>query len=185
MSDDIAAEALVRRWVDQFVIAENLCPFAARVVDAAQLRVVVCPHDDAQALALAVLEELELLQHAPEAEVATTLLAFTGALHEFDDYLDFLAFAEELLAECGLDGILQIASFHPQYVFAEVDADDVSHYTNRAPLPLLHFLRESALTRALESFPQPEAIPQRNIEHLHALGGEAVRARLQRIESGE
>ena len=183
--DATSAAAQVRRWVERFVIAENLCPFASRAVADDGLRIAVCAQAEPQALALAVLDELQLLARTKEDEIATTLLVFTHALESFDDYLDFLAFAEELLEECGLSGVLQIASFHPDYVFDGVAADDVSHYTNRAPLPLLHFLREEAVAGALAACADPDAIPARNVAHLRALGLTAVRERLRSIQAGD
>jgi len=168
------AAALTRRWIEQFVVAENLCPFAERVIEDGQLRVAVCDASEEAKLALAVLDELELLQRTPEQELATSVLVFPHALADFEHYLDFAALAQELLEECDLEGVVQIATFHPDYCFAEVAPDDVSHYTNRAPFPMLHFLREAALTRALASFANPEAIPERNIAHLRALGLERV-----------
>jgi len=165
---DVAA--LTQRWIEQFVIAENLCPFAAPVLQQQQLRIAVSDIADETKLAVAVLDELDLLQRTPESELATSVLVFPNSLADFEDYLDFVALAEELLEACELDGIVQIATFHPQYCFADAAPDDVANYTNRAPFPMLHFLRESVLTRALDSYPEAEAIPERNVEHLRALG---------------
>ncbi|MDB6063765.1 MAG: hypothetical protein JWM78_3868 [Verrucomicrobiaceae bacterium] len=176
--------ALTRRWIEQFVIAENLCPFAAPVLRQNQLCIAVNEAHDDRELALSVLDELELMQRAPEAELATSVLVFPHTLQDFERYLDFVALAEELLEACELDGIVQIASFHPQYCFADAAVDDVSNFTNRAPFPMLHFLRESALTRVLDNYPEPEAIPQRNIDHLQALGLEQVKLRLAKIHAG-
>lgn len=175
------ATALTRRWIEQFVIGENLCPFAAPAVQQNQLRIAVCTGTADTELVMAVLDELDLLQRTPESELATSVLAFPNALENFERYLDFVALAEELLEECGLDGIVQIATFHPQYYFADSEPGDVANYTNRAPFPLLHFLRESVLTRALENYPEPEAIPERNIEHLRALGLQRVQQLLDSI----
>ncbi|HEY3698570.1 MAG TPA: DUF1415 domain-containing protein [Spongiibacteraceae bacterium] len=182
--DVAAAAAVTRRWIEQFVVAENLCPFAAPVLRANQLRVAVCTAADEPALALALLEELDLLQRTPELELATSVLVFTAALTDFEHYLDFLALADELLKECGLDGIVQIASFHPRYCFAGVAVDDIGNFTNRSPLPMVHLLREASISRALENYSQPAAIPARNIAHLQALGVAAVAKILTRITAG-
>lgn len=174
--------ALTRRWIERFVIAENLCPFAAQALET--LRVAVSEEADDARLAMAVLDELDLLQRTPEAEISTSVLVFPNALADFDRYLDFAALADELVEACGLAGIVQIATFHPQYRFDAAAADDVGNYTNRAPFPALHFLREAALSRALAGYPQPETIPQRNIDHLRALGLREVRQRLATIRAG-
>ena len=181
---EAAAIAATRRWIEQFVVAENLCPFAAPVLRANQLRIAVCAAEDEPALALALLDELDLLQRTPEAEIATGVLVFTEALADFETYLDFLALAEELVQECGLEGIVQLASFHPQYCFEGVAPDDVANFTNRSPLPMLHLLREDSISRALEVYANADAIPARNIEHLRELGSAVVIERLARIRSG-
>lgn len=174
---------LTRRWVDQFVIAENLCPFAAPALRDQPLRVVVNESSNVDTLAAAVLEEMDALQSAPEHELITSVLVMPNALADFEDYLDFAALADELLESSGLEGTLQIATFHPQYCFADVRPDDVSNYSNRSPFPMLHFLREAALTRALENYANPEAIPLRNIEHLRSLGLPRVQELLSKIHA--
>jgi hypothetical protein len=186
-----------RRWIERFVVGLNLCPFAAPLFRGesfgnelsgaekehdARLRIVVCTQLRPRALAEAVLAELELLRATPADAPATSVLVFSQALRDFDDYLDFLALAEELLYECGLEGILQIASFHPDYQFEDATPQDVANFTNRAPYPMLHFLREEAVTQAVARHPAPEQIPQRNVERLQALGIDAVQALLRQIE---
>lgn len=174
-----------RRWVERFVVGLNLCPFAAPLLrdgDRGRLRIAVCTATDIEQLATAVLDELELLRATPEAELTTSLLVFERALADFDDYLDFLALAEDLLHDSGLEGSLQIASFHPDYQFEGSPVHDVANFTNRAPYPMLHFLREDTVSRALERYADPEAIPLRNIERLRALGNDAVRELLAKIE---
>jgi uncharacterized protein len=174
--------AHTRRWVERFVIGLNLCPFAAPVLRAQQLGIVVCSHTTMPEMANAVLDELDRLQNTPERELATSVLVFSDALADFEEYLDFLALAEELLYESGLDGVVQIASFHPQYQFDGTALHDVANFTNRSPYPMLHFIREAAVSRAVENYAAPEQIPQRNIERLHALGGAAIAKLLLDIE---
>jgi hypothetical protein len=178
----IEASAHTRRWIEQFVVGQNLCPFAAPALLDQQLRITVCDTTDEAQLARAVLLELDLIQSTPAAELLTSVLVFTQALGDFDDYLDFLGLAEDLLEEAGLEGMLQIASFHPDYVFDAVPADDASHYSNRSPWPMLHFLREDQIEYALDHYPDPEQIPARNIAHLRELGADAIQALLARIE---
>jgi hypothetical protein len=163
-------EQHIRRWLHEFVVGLNLCPFARPLLGAPNLRIAVCEETDAMALLRAFLRELDALQHSTEQDIATTLLAFPGALHDFEDYLDLLDDAQDLLAQSGLEGVVQLASFHPQYQFAGEAPDAASHYSNRAPYPILHLLREDMLTRALEDFTEPERIPQRNVEALNAIG---------------
>lgn len=130
-----------------------------------------------------LLAELDLLQRSSAEEVATTLLAFSGGLARFDDYLDFLDHANTLLQAAGLEGVIQLASFHPDYQFAREPPDAASHYSNRAPLPVIHLLREDMLERALANWPEPEKIPETNIARLNAMGREELAARLARLQA--
>src|SRR5690606_11803576 len=102
--------------------------------------------------------------------IDTTLLVHPLVLAEFLDFNDFLDEADALLEAMELDGVLQVASFHPDYQFADSGPDDVENLTNRAPWPILHLLREDSVARAVEAFPDPDAIGQRNIERVRALG---------------
>ena len=117
------------------------------------------------------------LQRSAEQEIATKLLAFPDALHDFEEYLWFLDDAEGLLQEAGLESVVQLASFHPQYLFAGEPPQAASHYSNRAPYPVIHLLREDMLTRVLEDFPAPEQIPERNIATLNTIGVEELARR--------
>ena len=177
------AERHIRLWLDDFVVGLNLCPFARPLLNASNLRIEVCEASDAAALRSAFLQELNLLQRSTEQDIATTLLAFPHALRDFADYLWFLDDAQALLLEAGLQGLVQLASFHPQYRFAGEASDAASHYSNRAPYPLIHVLRENMLTRALEDFTNPERIPERNIETLNSIGVEELERRWRAIFS--
>ena len=164
-------------WVKDFVVGLNLCPFARPLLASEALRVTVCEANDDEGVAAALLDEIQLIQKASESEVATTLVVFPNALQGFDGYLAFLDGAQQLLEEMGLLGVLQLASFHPDYQFAGEPIESASHFTNRAPFPMIHLLREDMVTRALETYPNPEQIPERNIQKLEDLGLE----RLQQI----
>ena len=164
-------------WVKDFVIGLNLCPFARPLLASEALRVTVCEANDDEGVAAALLDEIQLIQKASESEVATTLVVFPNALQGFDGYLAFLDGAQQLLEEMDLLGVLQLASFHPDYRFDGEPMDAASHFTNRAPFPMIHLLREDMVTRALETYPNPEQIPERNIQKLEDLGLE----RLQQI----
>jgi uncharacterized protein len=159
-----------RRWVDRAVIGLNLCPFAK----AAQTRGLV--HYTATAattraeLLAELAQELVQLDHADPRQLETTLLVHPEVLTDFLEYNEFLDDAERVVAELGLEGVLQVASFHPQYQFAGTAADDVTNCTNRSPYPTLHLLREESIDLAVEAFPDAEAIYGANIETLRKLG---------------
>jgi uncharacterized protein len=163
-------------WVERFVIGLNLCPFAGAVAAQGRVRYTVSAARDIDVLYNDLLTELMLIIEADPAVVETTVLVHPLVLQDFEQYLDFLEIVEEALEDADLEGVLQVASFHPQYQFEGVDADDVSHYTNRSPYPMLHILREDSLTGAIDSHPDPEGIPARNVEKLREMGLERVLA---------
>lgn len=171
-----------RRWIHSIVIGLNLCPFAQRVFDADRIRYVVTDAEDEAALFAALAGELKALAAAPIATVETTLLIHPRAFRDFLDYNDFLDPAEQLIEDLGLQGVIQIASFHPDYQFAETAPDAVENYTNRSPYPMLHLLREESVSRAASDPNELLEIPQRNIETLRALGKASLLARLKAIQ---
>ncbi|APE31611.1 hypothetical protein BOX17_12010 [Halomonas aestuarii] len=160
--------AATRAWVETFVVARDVCPFAGREVARGSIRTVAVPALDREAALLALFDECRHLEATPEVE--TTLLVLTEGLEDFDDYLDLLEIAEALLAEQGYEGTFQLASFHPDYVFADAEPDDPANFTNRSPFPMWHLLREAGLERALAHHPNPEGIPERNIAAMRELG---------------
>ena len=143
--------AETRRWLERAVIGLNLCPFAKAVHARGQVRYVLSDTDDPRDLLEQLGEELLFLRDAPAAEVDTTLLVHPHALQDFLDYNDFLDEADALVAQLGLEGTLQVASFHPDYQFAGTVPEDVTNFTNRAPYPTLHLLREDSVARAGEA----------------------------------
>jgi uncharacterized protein len=167
-----ATLALTRAWVEQAVIGLNLCPFAKAVQAKQRIRYVCSPARDTAALREALREELQGLVAAPIDEIETTLLVHPWVLADFLDYNDFLDEADALLRELDLEGVLQIASFHPQYRFAGSTDDDVTDATNRSPFPTLHLLREASIDRAVAAFPEAEAIYETNLRTLRVLGAE-------------
>ena len=177
------AESHIRAWLKEFVIGLNLCPFARPLLGADNLRIAVCEETDPVLVRRAYLLELDLLQNSTEQEIATSLLAFPHALGDFQDYLQFLDQAQDLLVESGLEGLVQLASFHPQYLFEGEQERAASHYSNRAPYPLIHLLREDMLSRVLEDFADPDQIPDRNIQTLDDIGVEELERRWQAIFS--
>ncbi len=158
------------RWLERAVIGLNLCPFAKGVHAKGQIHYVVSAATDAEALAQDLRRELADLAAAPAEVRDTTLLMAPDCLQDFLEFNDFLGVAEDVLEELDLDGTLQIASFHPQFQFAGTDAGDVTNCTNRAPYPTLHLLREDSIDRAVQAYPEAEAIYERNMEVLEQLG---------------
>jgi hypothetical protein len=168
--DDEAVVAAMRQWIEKAVIGLNLCPFAKAVYAKNQVRCVVshAPHLDG--LLEDLDRELDFLAAADPDAVDTTLLIHPTLLPDFLDFNDFLQLAEAAVGEHGLDGVIQIASFHPQFQFEGTEPDDMGNFTNRAPFPTLHLLREASIERAVAAFPEAETIYERNIETLKSLG---------------
>jgi hypothetical protein len=167
------AEADTRHWLEAAVIGLNLCPFAKAVHVKRQVHYAThLPADDDAGLLDALLAEAAALVDLPAAERDTTLLMAPNTLADFLDFNDFTARAERQLERAGYEGTLQLASFHPRFQFAGTEADDIGNATNRAPYPTLHLLREESIDRAVDAFPEAEAIFERNIETLEALGAD-------------
>jgi hypothetical protein len=162
--------AATRHWLTRAVIGLNLCPFAKAVHVKNQIRYAISEATDLEGVLIDLEVELKTLVEADPAEIDTTLLIFPQALADFLEYNDCLFFADRMLKQLRLAGELQIASFHPQYQFEGSEADDIENYTNRAPYPILHLLREASIERAVEAFPDAEAIYERNQETLRRLG---------------
>ena len=160
------------RWLERAVIGLNLCPFAKGVHTKGQVHYFVSAATDADldTLAQDVARELQVLSESPPEQRDTTLLVAPDCLHDFLDFNDFQAVADRLLESLDLGGILQIASFHPQFQFAGTAADDVTNCTNRTPYPTLHLLREDSIDRAVAVYPEAETIFERNIDVLEKLG---------------
>jgi uncharacterized protein len=173
-ADDAEVTTKTARWVERFVIGLNLCPFAKAVHVKGLVRYVVSDSESTEDLLRDLRAELERLAQAPVSEVDTTLLIHPRVLTQFADYNDFLSEAEDLLVGLELEGELQIASFHPDYCFAGSVASDPANYTNRSPYPMLHLLREASVSRAVDTFPDPERIYERNIETLRALSNSGI-----------
>lgn len=162
--------AATQAWLERAVIGLNLCPFAKAVHGKGRIRWVESAAATAETLLAELVTELQALVAADADEIETTLLVHPQVLQDFRDFNDFLALADLALVELGLEGTLQIASFHPQYRFAGTRASDISNATNRSPHPTLHLLRESSIERAVASYPDPEAIFGRNVETLRSMG---------------
>lgn len=171
--DRVAPETVIadtQRWLERAVIGLNLCPFAKSVHVKGQVHYVVSPATSPPELLEQLRRELAALHAADPERRDTTLLIAPYCLQEFLDFNDFLDEADAVLEALGLEGELQIASFHPQFQFAGTDADDITNYTNRAPYPTLHLLREASIDRAVEAFPEAETIYEKNMQTLRQLG---------------
>ena len=175
-ADPVIAET--RAWLEHAVIGLNLCPFAKAVHTKGQVRYVVSEATGAETLLQDLLAEMARLVATDPAEVDTTLLIHPQVLGDFLDFNDFLALADEAQAEAGLEGVLQVASFHPRFQFAGTEPDDITNATNRAPYPTLHLLREASVDRAVAAFPEAETIFEANMKTLEELGADGW-ARLQ------
>jgi len=148
-----AVIAATQDWLDKAVIGLNLCPFAKAVQVKQQIRYVVSSAETEEALLADLLHELQFLHKADPDQVETTLLIHPTVLADFLDYNDFLEIADAAVAELDLEGELQVASFHPDYQFADSGPDDIENYSNRSPYPTLHLLRESSIGQAVAAFP--------------------------------
>jgi uncharacterized protein len=169
------AEAVVRdtrAWLERAVIGLNLCPFAKAVHVKGQVHYAVSAATDARQLLLDLAAQLDALIASDAAVRETTLLMAPHCLGDFLEFNDFLGAADRLLRKRRLAGVIQLASFHPHYRFEGTEVDDISNFTNRSPYPTLHLLREESIDRAVEAFPQAEAIFETNIETLRRLGPE-------------
>ncbi|QPK63670.1 DUF1415 domain-containing protein [Methylomonas sp. LL1] len=167
-----------RTWLSSFIIAFNICPFAQREQQRNSIRYQVAQTDRMETALENLIDECTHLDAHPETE--TTLLILPNGFSDFDDYLDMLAVAEQLLVEQGYEGIYQLASFHPDYRFEMAsetdDENDPANYTNRSPYPMLHIIRETSMEHAIAHYPDPENIPARNIKLTRELGLEKLQA---------
>ncbi len=161
-----------KKWLETVVIARNICPFAKRVFDNGGINFAVENSTDVEACLETLIVECERLDENENIE--TTLLIYTKAFTNFDEYLDFLEIAERLLELEDYEGIYQLASFHPNYCFDGSLENDAANYTNRSPYPMLHLLRENAIENAVANYPNPEIIPENNIKLTRELGLEKM-----------
>lgn len=157
-----------RKWLSSVIIAHKLCPFAKREFDRGSIYYDVIETPETGSQLEHIIAHCAALDR--DAERETSLLIFPNGLSDFNDYLDLLDLANQLLKDQGYEGVYQLASFHPKYRFAGADATDPSHYTNRSPYPMIHILREASVEAALKTYPDPQNIPTRNIQLMQDLG---------------
>lgn len=169
-SQQAAVLAATRAWLERAVIGLNLCPFAKAVHAKGQIHFAVSAADSAERALLDLDAELDALVARDPVERETTLLAVPHCLGEFLDFNALAARAERMIRKKGLEGVIQLATFHPDYRFADSSADDMGNFSNRSPYPTLHLLREASIARAVSAFPQAESIYEANIATLRELG---------------
>ncbi|RUO21496.1 DUF1415 domain-containing protein [Aliidiomarina haloalkalitolerans] len=181
----VTTEAAIQQtatWVQDVIVKYNFCPFARPEVEQEKIRYQVVASNKLDEALMACIQECEWLDQHPETE--TTLLILPYGFQRFEDFLELVDYANELLEVQGYEGVYQLATFHPDYVFADTDADDAANYTNRAPFPILHLLREATLEKVLAEYKDPETIPERNIEFARRKGADFFMNILQRIMDG-
>ncbi len=159
-----------QQWIETIVVGLNFCPFAKRELRKNAVRFILNESTDIQETLQQLITECEFLDANPESE--TTLLILPNGFEDFLHYLDLTELAEDLLAEQGYEGVYQVASFHPEYCFADADSEDAANYTNRSPYPMLHLLREASLDVAIDNFPGIDSIPETNMQKARSLGAE-------------
>jgi hypothetical protein len=170
---EITAIEDTKKWLLEAVVGLNLCPFAKAVVVKDMVRYRVCSSADSADLLVMLREELLHLAQTDPNTLDTTLLIAPKALPDFLDFNDFLAECDDVLTGLKLDGVLQVADFHPHYQFGGTDVNDIENFTNRTPYPTLHLLREDSIDKAVQAYPDAALIFERNIEVLNTLGHEA------------
>ncbi len=173
--NQIVAQTL--KWVRTFIVAHDICPFAQRELARETIRVEVVRSKKIEVALEELMVEVQWLDEHPETE--TTLLVFPTLFKSFDHYLDFVELAESILADQGYEGIYQLATFHPDYCFDGTEPDDASNYTNRSPYAMVHLLREESVEKAIEFYGDTDAIPERNIAKLTAMGSAVAEQQLQ------
>lgn len=173
--DDASVVAATRAWLERAVIGLSLCPFAKAVHQKDQIRYVVSRATTVAALRRELALELRLLADSDPERIETSLLMLPVALASFLEFNEFLGVADAQIQALGLSGEIQIASFHPGYQFADSEPDAIENFTNRSPFPTLHLLREESVERAVQAFPDPASIYEKNMATLRALGDEGWR----------
>ena len=157
-----------QQWIETIVVGLNFCPFAKREIRKNAVRYVLTESSEIADVLTQLMDECAFLDNNPDTE--TTLIILPTGFDDFMDYLDLTELAENLLTEQDYEGVYQVASFHPDYCFADADSDDAANYTNRSPYPMLHLLREASLDTAIDNFPDIDSIPDTNMQKARSLG---------------
>ncbi|MEM6320387.1 MAG: DUF1415 domain-containing protein [Bacteroidota bacterium] len=165
---------ITQAWIADFVIRYNLCPFAKKPFVQQQIRYVAFEGTNLNELVPLLQRELVALATNENAGIDTSFLILENVLMDFNDYLDFLEIANDLIFALRLEGVVQLASFHPQYQFADTTVNEVTNFTNRSPLPMLHLLKESSIEETLKHYETPEKIPERNQRVMRELAKKGI-----------
>jgi len=168
-----------KNWVEEIVIGLNLCPFASQPFQNNSIEYAVSTGDSTEQHLQQLAGCFARLDKSEGIE--TSLLIYPDAYQKFDDYLDMLDFANHLLDDLDYAGTYQIASFHPDYRFADSAEDDASNFSNRSPYPMLHIIRESGLEKAIANYPNVEQIPENNIKKLREIGYQEMQEKLKKL----
>lgn len=167
-NDNVVEET--RRWIKTIVIGHNFCPFATKPFSENKIRYYVSPAKDEKALVDDVINELILLRDVDPAEIETSILLVPNCFESFDDYNEFITLTDVILEKLALEGVIQIATFHPDYCFEDLSEDDVRNYTNRSIYPMFHLIREDSVEQARALHPDVDGIPQLNMDKLLSIG---------------
>ncbi|WP_217511096.1 DUF1415 domain-containing protein [Vibrio metschnikovii] len=159
----------VNQWLNDVVIGLNLCPFAAKPQRNQQIKIFVSQASREEALLQDILDQLLELDTKEAQELETTLVVIPNMLDDFMDYNFFIDWVEALIRQQDWEGIFQVATFHPDYCFAGTSPEDDENLTNRSPYPIFHLIREQSMERVLKHYPNPEAIPEINIQRVSQL----------------
>jgi len=170
-----SVEAEIRSWLETVVIGLNLCPFASKPYGEKKVRIAVEESTAEEDILACIVKELSLLDQLEASELETTVLALPNIFPDFYEYNDFLYTLNEFIKIRGWDGVYQVASFHPKYQFSGTEEADVENYTNRAPYPVFHLIREDSLEKAIQYHPDPDSIPETNIKLMQAMSEDDVK----------
>ena len=165
-------------WINEFVVGYNLCPFAKKVMIQKQYNCIANESTNEEALLLAFARELKILEDLDANVIDTAFFVTPNAFEAFEDYLIFVDMAEAILIDFNLEGVFQLATFHPKYQFAGTKTDDAENYTNRSPYPMIHILREESVETAVLHYPNVEEIPANNIKKMETLGSDFLEQHL-------
>lgn len=170
----------VKQWLKDVVIEHDFCPFAKKELESGRVRFALCEATEKEKILSALIDECQRLD--VNSGIETTLIVFSKGLEDFDQFLNVVELADELMNLQGYEGVYQLATFHPDYVFAGTDKEDAANYTNRSPFPVLHLIREASLEQVLKNYPDPELIPQNNINKARELGATYFHRLLRKIK---
>lgn len=172
----------VQNWVEEFIIGYNICPFAKKVFVTLRIKYILNTSTNDEQILQAFLKELQWLSTTDSKEIDTTLFILTNAFLDFEHYLNFIHIIEVMIEQLDYEGVFQVATFHPNYQFEGTQPTDAENFTNRAPFPIIHILREESVEKAIENYPNPEAIPERNIDLMNKMGAEKLNAIFRKFQ---